>query len=57
MLKSQEFYTKFLTFKGKNEHDVAGAEAEILVHCESETGNKAIVSFMLEVDPELEYPN
>ncbi len=52
-----KFQSKYITFKGKNEHDVEGAEAEILVHCETESGKKAIVSFMLEVDSDLEYPN
>lgn len=46
-----------MTFKGKAEHEFGGADAEILVHCESNSGNKAIVSFLLEVDPESEHPN
>jgi hypothetical protein len=46
-----------MTFKGKAEHNINNADAEILVHCESETGTKAIVSFLLEVDTESEHPN
>jgi len=46
-----------MTFKGKPEHAINNADAEILVHCEAENGNKAIVSFLLEVDTESEHPN
>jgi len=54
--ETETYHANKITFKSRPEHPVGGfsAKAEMLVHHTSDSGSKAIVSFLIEDDIELE---